>query len=122
MNETSYNSSTIKPLYKGAQVVWYILGIIEALLAFRFVLKLLGANAAAEFTNFIYSVSYVFVAPFLAVFQSSPVVSGSLFEWSTLLAMLVYLIIAKGIIKIFVISKTVSTPEASVKLDEIENN
>jgi len=122
MNETSYNSSTTKPLYKGAQVVWYILGIIEALLAFRFVLKLLGANAAAGFTNFIYSVSYLFAAPFLAVFQTSRVVSGSLFEWSTLLAMLVYLLIAKGIIKLFVMSKTVSTPEASVKLDEIENN
>ena len=64
--QTSYNSSNTKGLYKGVQIVWYVLGLIEAILAFRFILKLLGANPVAGFTNFIYSLSYVFTAPFQA--------------------------------------------------------
>ena len=118
---SSYTSSTTKPLYRGTQIVWYILGVVEILLAFRFVLKLLAANSAASFSQFIYGITYVFAAPCLAVFQRTEVV-GSVFEWSTLLAMLVYWIIGWGIIKLFLMSKTVSTPEAAVKLERQEED
>jgi hypothetical protein len=47
-------------------------------------------------------------------------VEGSIFEWSTLLAMLVYWVIAIGIIRLFLMGKSVSTPEAAVKLEEQE--
>ncbi len=116
----SYNSPTTKSLYKGTQVVWYILGIIETLLLFRFVLKLLGANPEAGFSSFIYTISYFLASPFLNVF-SVVRVSGSVFEWTTLLAMLVYYIVALGIIRIFLMSKTVSTPEAASELQNQEN-
>ncbi len=115
----SYNSPTTKPLYRGTQVVWYILGFIEVLLAFRFVLRLLGANGAAGFTQFIYGITYIFAAPFLNVFRVTEV-AGSVFEWTTLLAMFVYWVIAVGIIKLFLMGKTVSTPEAAMKLDKEE--
>ena len=113
---TSYNSPSTKPLYRGTQIVWYIVGLLEALLAFRFVLKLLGANPLAGFTSFIYGITYPFAAPFLSVFKISDV-NGSIFEWTTVLAMLVYWLIAMAIIKLFLMGKTVSTPEAAVKLD-----
>lgn len=112
----SYNSPSTKPLYRGTQIVWYIVGLLEAILAFRFVLKLLGANAAAGFTSFIYGISYPFAAPFLNVFKMTKV-EGSIFEWTTLLAMLVYFFIALALGKLLVMGKTVSTPEAAVKLD-----
>jgi hypothetical protein len=96
--------------------VWYLLSLLEVLLAFRFVLKLTGANAAAGFTNFIYSITWPFTAPFLAVFQKTTV-AGSIFEWTTLLSMLVYWMVALAIVKLFLMSKTVSTPEAAAKLD-----
>ena len=112
----SYNSPTTKPLYRGTQIVWYILGIIEILLLFRFVFKFLGANPNAGFTSFIYGVTYIFAAPFLKVFRLTHV-EGSIFEWTTLLAMLVYWIIAIGIVKLFLMGKTVSTPEAAAKLN-----
>ncbi|MFA5994110.1 MAG: YggT family protein [Parcubacteria group bacterium] len=115
----SFNSSSTKPLYRGTQIVWYLFGLLETLLAFRFVLKLLGANPAAGFTDFIYGVTYVFAAPFLSVFRITKV-SGSIFEWTTLLAMLVYWIIAFGIIKLFLMSRTVSTPEAASKMNRQE--
>jgi uncharacterized protein YggT (Ycf19 family) len=115
----SYNSPTTKPLYRGTQIVWYILGIIEILLLFRFVFKFLGANPSAGFTSFIYGATYVFAAPFLSVFRITNV-DGSIFEWTTLLAMLVYWIIAMGIVKLFLMGKTVSTPEAAAKLNTQE--
>ncbi len=115
----SFNSPSTKPLYRGTQVVWYILGVLEVLLAFRFVLKLLAANPGAGFSSFIYKITYVFAAPFLSVFRVSQV-SGNIFEWTTLLAMLVYFIVAWGIIKLFLMGKTVSTPEAAVKLENQE--
>lgn len=115
----STTSPSTKPLYRGTQIVWYLLGLLEILLAFRFVLKLLGANAEAGFTSLIYGVTYIFTAPFLSVFSVSKV-AGSVFEWTTLLAMFVYWVIALGIIKLFLMGKTVSTPEAAVKLDEQE--
>ena len=115
----SSNSPSTKPLYRGTQIVWYILGLIEVLLAFRFVLKLLGANSAAGFTSFIYGVTNIFASPFLSVFRKTQV-AGNIFEWTTLLAMLVYWVLAFGIIKLFLMGKTVSTPEAAIKLNNQE--
>ena len=112
----SFNSPSTKPLYRGTQIVWYILSIVEALLVFRFVLKLLGANPVAGFTSFIYGISHFFVAPFLTVFHVTQV-AGNIFEWTTLLAMFVYWILAIGIIKLFLMGKTVSTTEAAAKLN-----
>ncbi|MCF7865224.1 MAG: YggT family protein [Candidatus Pacebacteria bacterium] len=117
---SSYNASSTKHLYRGTQIVYYILGIIEVLLAFRFILKLLGANPEAGFSSFVYGITYVFATPFLTVFQSSHIVAGSIFEWTTLLAMAVYWIVALGIINLFLMGKSVSTPEAAVKLEEQE--
>ncbi|HRH33279.1 MAG TPA: YggT family protein [bacterium] len=113
------NQTRTKPLFRGTQVVWYILGLIEVLLGFRFFLKLAGANPLAGFSNFIYTITTPFAGPFLNVFPRTRV-EGSIFEWTTLLAMAVYALVAWGIIKIFVMSKPVSTPEAAIKLDQQE--
>jgi hypothetical protein len=115
----SYNSSRTRPLYRGTQIVWYILGILEALMAFRFALKLFGANPGAGFSSLIYGVTHIFVAPFLSVFRVTQV-QGSVFEWTTLLAMFVYWLVAMAIIKLFLMSRSVSTPEAAVKLNQQE--
>jgi uncharacterized protein YggT (Ycf19 family) len=115
----SFNSARTKPLYRVTQIVWYVLGLIEVLMAFRFVLRLLGANPAAGFTNFIYGVTYVFVEPFLNVFRITRV-EGSVFDWTTLLAMFVYWLIGLGIIKLLLMGRSVSTPEAAAKLNQQE--
>ncbi|MBU1292744.1 YggT family protein [Patescibacteria group bacterium] len=115
----SYAARSTKPLYRGTQAVWYLLGLLEALLAFRFVLKLLGANPGAGFTDFIYSVTYPFTLPFSTVFGVSQV-AGNVFEWTTLLAMVVYWLIAIGLLKLLLMGKSVSTPEAAAKLEASE--
>jgi hypothetical protein len=119
MDTNSYQSPTTKPLFRGTQIVWYVLSLLEVLLALRFILKLMGANPQAGFTSFVYGLTWIFTAPFLAVFPISQV-QGTIFEWTTLLAMLVYWMIAIAIIRLFLISKTVSTSEAADKLKEEE--
>ncbi|MEK7514806.1 MAG: YggT family protein [Patescibacteria group bacterium] len=118
--DSSYSSSTTKPIYRGTQIIWYVFGTVEILLAFRFVLKLLGANPGAGFTNAVYNITHVFVSPFLNVFRVTQA-SGSTLEWTTLLAMLVYWVLAVAIIQLFLMGKTVSTPEAADKLNNQEN-
>lgn len=117
----SYNSPTTKPLFRGTQVVWYLCALLEIILGFRFFLRLAGANPAAGFSTFIYAISWPFAEPFIAVFKTT-VVSNKVFEWTTLLAMVVYLLIAWGIASLFVMSKTVSTPEAAAKLEDKETS
>lgn len=106
-----------RSLYRGAQAVWYALSIVEGLLAIRLVLKLLQANPGAFFTDFVYAVSDVLVFPFVAVFQNTSL-AASVFEWTTLLAMFVYWLLAVAIVKLFVMSKPVSAVEADHKLAE----
>ncbi|MEK7623997.1 MAG: hypothetical protein AAB408_05040, partial [Patescibacteria group bacterium] len=88
---------------------------IEVILAFRFVLKLFGANPAATFTQIVYGVSNSLARPFLDVFQITTV-EGNLFEWTTLVAMAVYWVVGFGISQLLLMSKSVSTPEAARKL------
>ncbi len=113
----TYGSARSKPLYRATQAVWYVLGVIESLLLIRFLLKMFAANPYAGFTDFIYSLTYPFVAPFVGVFNPARV-EGSVMEWGTLLAMLIYWLFAWAIIKLFLMGKPVSTMEAEPKLDE----
>ena len=117
--ESSYTSSTTKPIYKGTQIIWYLLGLIEALLAIRFIFKILGANPGSRFVSAMYSITQFMVAPFLNVFNITRV-EGITFEWTTLLAMLVYFFLALAIVKLLIITKTVSTPEAAEILNKQE--
>ncbi len=88
--------------------IWLVLGIVEVLLVFRFVLKLLGANPNSGFVNFVYSVSGPLAAPFRGIF-STPTAQGnittSVFEISTVVAIIVYAIIAWGIVKLATLNK-----------------
>ncbi|MEX0910430.1 MAG: hypothetical protein WDZ73_01610 [Candidatus Paceibacterota bacterium] len=81
----------------------------------------MGANPAASFTDLIYTITSFLTAPFAAVFSRSAI-QDSVFEWTTLLAMLVYWIVAMGIIRIFLMNKSVSTREAAAKLESDEDS
>lgn len=113
----SRHSPTTKPLFRGTQIIWYLCALLDIILAFRFFLRLTGANPGAGFTAFIYAISWPFAEPFIAVFRVT-VVKSSVFEWTTLLAMIVYLLVAWGLSNLLVMSRTVSTPEAAEKLEK----
>jgi hypothetical protein len=115
----TYNAPSTKVIFSSTQIVWFILGSIEALLAIRFLLKLLGA-ASAPFTNFMYGITSLLVAPFATVFRTSTA-AGSTFEWTTILAGAIYALIAYGIIHLFLMGLDVSTVEAANRLEPEQN-
>jgi len=82
-----------------ARVVSFVFGAIEVLIAMRFVLQLLGANAETGFVSFIYDLSSIFMAPFNAVLTTTTA-SGATLEWSALVALAVYALIGWGLIKL----------------------
>jgi uncharacterized protein YggT (Ycf19 family) len=82
--------------FKATQLIWLLLGILEAVLALRFVFKLIGVNAANPFASFLYGLTNFFVAPFASL-TGAPAAGGMVFEFSTLIAMLVYALVAWAI-------------------------
>lgn len=99
-----------RTVFRLYQIIWYLLGVIEVLLAFRFVLKLLGASTASGFVTFVYNVSRPLAAPFYGIFRVN-VAGESVFEWTTLIAMVVYALIAWGLVKLFSLIKPASPEE-----------
>jgi YggT family protein len=78
--------------------IYLLFGILEGLLAMRFVLALLGANPAAGFTQFIYSVTKPFLAPFVGLFGTARS-GGNVLDVSPLVAIIVYALIAWVLVK-----------------------
>jgi hypothetical protein len=85
--------------FKLTQMVWLLLGLIEAVIALRVIFKLIGVNAANPFAALIYSVSNPFVAPFASL-TGAPAAGAMVFEITSIIAMLVYLLIGWGIERI----------------------
>jgi uncharacterized protein YggT (Ycf19 family) len=80
-----------------ARIVSFIFGVIEAFIAVRFVLELFQANRATSFVQFIYGVSDYFMTPFNAIFRSQHF-AGTTIEVSALVAIVVYVLIAWGLV------------------------
>ncbi len=107
---------TKKAIFRSYHIIWYIVGVVEVLLAFRVILKLLGANTYSGFTSFIYTVSNPFALPFagiLGVTASSDMV----FEWSTLIAMAVYVVLAYGGVQLLQLVKPTTPQEVEQGVD-----
>ena len=75
-------------------IIYFLFGIVEFLLAIRVILKLIGANEANGFANFIYGLSAPLVALFANLVQNPVFNTTSIIEITTIIAMLVYAIMA----------------------------
>lgn len=87
-----------------SRVVWYVAGLIIALLALRVLLLLLGANRDNGFVDLIYALSGVFAAPFTGIFPT-PTYGQSFFDTASVVAIVVYALIAWGIAKLFTLNR-----------------
>jgi hypothetical protein len=106
-----------KTIFRAYQIIWYILALVEILLGFRVALKALGANPLSGFTSLVYSLSDPFTLPFKNIFPNT--ISGaSLFEWSTVIAAIVYALVAYGLIYIMQLVKPVTQREVEQKVDD----
>ena len=101
-----------------SRLVTYAFGVVEVLIAIRFVLKLLGANGTAGFVQFIYGLSGIFMAPFDTIFGAQRV-SGAVFEWSALVAIAIYALVAWGIVALI---SAVNPRDRSETVERVEKD
>lgn len=78
---------------KANEAISLAFGVGEALIAIRVVLRLLSANAQADFAEWIYAVTRPFVTPFGGVF-ANPSLNGGVLEIESLIALGVYALAA----------------------------
>ncbi len=79
--------------FKVTQLIWLLLGLLEAAIALRVLFKLIAVNAANPFAALLYGVTDFFVAPFASLI-GAPAVGGMVLEISSIIAMIVYFLIA----------------------------
>jgi hypothetical protein len=92
---------------KTIDVIWYLLGLLEVLLAARFFFKLTAANSAAGFVTFINGITGPFVFPFNGIFPI-PREGNNVFDTNILIAMIVYAVIFWGITRL--LAMTIEPP------------
>jgi predicted ATPase len=100
--EGSYN-------FRATAVVGFIVGIVDILIAARFLGKLLGASAQSAFVHAIYQVSGVLVAPFTGIFGDTGTRTNT-FETASLVALVVYAVIGWGIV---VLIRIITAPKGT---------
>jgi len=82
--------------FKAYQIIWFVIGLIEALLAVRFTLKLIAANPGSPFAGLVYGLSDFFLLPFFGL-TITPSVGGIVLELHTIIAMIVYALMGWGL-------------------------
>lgn len=104
-----------KVIFRTHQIIWYILGVIEVLLIFRIFLRMFGAYPTG-FANFIYFSSAPLALPFRGILKVTD--EGAIIEWSTFIAMIVYALVAYGLVKLLQIIKPVTPQEVEKEVDK----
>jgi len=105
-----------KTIFRLYQVIWYIVAVVELLLAFRMTFKVLAANPFSGFAGLVYTLTNPLVFPFNGIL--APGVSGnSVFEWSTIIAGFVYFLVAIGLVQLLQFSKPVTPEEVTQTVD-----
>ena len=82
-------------------LIYFLFGILEILLAIRLALKLTGANPASAFVGFIYDITGILILPFEGIFRrgfTEGLETTSILEPSALVALIVYSLLAWGIV------------------------
>ena len=95
------------------QIVWWIVGFVEVLIAIRLVLKLFGANPA-PFVRFMYDVTWPLVAPFHGIFNTAQE-GRSVLEPESLVAMAIYALIGWGVVSLI---RLMTRPRSSTTVVE----
>lgn len=75
-------------------LVKIVASFIEAAVAFRIILRFLGANPKSPFAAWIYDLSHPYIYPFGSMFVSSKVGAQAVLDTTALFALAVYLFLA----------------------------
>lgn len=86
-------------LNRVSQVISFIFGAMIILIGIRVLLRLIAANPENAFAQFIYGITAPMIAPF-ATLTGTPSFDAAVLEVPSLIAMLVYALVAWGLIKL----------------------
>ena len=95
-------------------LIYYFFGALEILLAFRLILKITGASMDSGFVQMIYGLTGIFIMPFEGIFRravAQGVETTAVLEPATIVAIVVYAVVAWGIVKLVRISSGEQQPE-----------
>jgi hypothetical protein len=95
--------------FRAVAIVGFLVGVVDILIAARFLGKLLGASAQAAFVSFINTVSGPLVAPFQGIFGNGGSKANT-FETADLVAVAVYAVIGWGLVMLI---RIVSAPRGT---------
>lgn len=98
--QTVKHSSTVSGRVVLSRIIWFVVGVICVFLAARILLMLLAANEGNAFVDFVYAVGGIFAAPFFGIFGYEPAYGSSVFEISSVVAILVYVLVGWGVVKL----------------------
>ncbi len=76
------------------RIIDFIFGVLEVLLALRVVLHALGANPGNAFADLIYGLTNPFITLFATLFTNPVIGRTAVLELTTIVAMIVYAILA----------------------------
>jgi uncharacterized protein YggT (Ycf19 family) len=80
-------------------VIWWVVGLVDTLIAIRFLLKMFGANVGSAFVAFMYALTDPLVAPFHGIFNTASA-GRSVLEPESIVAILIYTLIGWGIVSL----------------------
>ncbi|HSM55451.1 MAG TPA: YggT family protein [Candidatus Sulfomarinibacteraceae bacterium] len=80
-------------------LIWLLTGVLEFGIGLRVLLKLMAANPNAPFVNLVYSVTDLFLWPFLGL-TVTPQANGMVLEFSSIIAMVVYAVLAWIVVRL----------------------
>jgi YGGT family len=98
--------------YRAMAAVWWIVGLVDTLIAIRFLLKLFGANPV-PFVRFIYDVTWPLVAPFHGIFNTSQA-GRAVLEAESLVAIAIYTLIGWGVVSLI---RVLSSPRSTTVVE-----
>lgn len=87
-------------VWRAQRVIYYIAGLIEVIVAIRFILKLIAANPTSPFVQGVYGVSWVFAFPFNGVVPNLQLAGSSVIELFCLVAIAVYVLASVALAKL----------------------
>jgi uncharacterized protein YggT (Ycf19 family) len=107
-----YSRQRAAAWYRVIALIWFVAGVIDVLIAARFLGLLFGASPASAFVSLIYGVTAPLVAPFEGIF-GTPAAGAHVFETADLIAIIVYLLIALALVTLIRILSGRRRPDAT---------
>lgn len=98
------------PGYRAVQITWFVLTLVETFLGLRLLFRAINANTDNGFVSFVNNVAEPFAAPFRGIVSDYKLTSGGILEIGTIIAMIVWLVVAALVARLI---RIVTTPKTT---------